>query len=326
MLDLLLLKSSDIKNLISYDDAAKVIKDAFDKKGKNLLQMPPKPYLHFKKFNGDLRIMPAYFEGSDFAIVKIVNSHPFNPMKGIPSVIANILVFDASTGSPVCLMDGIFITSLRTAITTAIATDILKPVNSQVLGIVGVGAQCMPHIQILNSLLNFKQTYVSSISIKESQNFLQINNNSLQDIDISALSVEECVSFSDVLVTLTPVKYPIIQKKWLNKDIHINAIGADAPGKQELDHDIILNSKIIVDDMQQSLHGGEVNVPINTGIIKPDFIHGELSDLLHSKIEGRSNSQITIFDSTGLALQDAAISELVYKKALDQNYDNFIHY
>ena len=78
--------------------------------------------------------------------------------------------------------------------------------------------------------------------------------------------------------------------------------------------------------MQQSLHGGEINVPISTGIIKSDFIHGELSDLINGKIEGRSNSQITIFDSTGLALQDAAISELVYKKALDQNYDNFIHY
>jgi alanine dehydrogenase len=326
MLDLLLLKSSDIKNLISYDDAAKVIKNAFDKKGKNLLQMPPKPYLHFKKFNGDLRIMPAYFEGSDFAIVKLVNSHPLNPIKGFPSVIASILVFDASTGSPVCLMDGIFITSLRTAITTAIATEFLKPKNSQVLGIVGVGAQCMPHIEILNSLQSFKQTYVSSISIEESQNFLEMNKHSLRNVSISALSIEECVSFSDVLITLTPVKHPIIQKKWLKKDVHINAIGADAPGKQELDNDIILNSKIIVDDMQQSLHGGEINVPINTGIIKSDFIHGELSDLIAGKLEGRSNSQLTIFDSTGLALQDAAISELVYKKALSQNYDNFIHY
>ena len=325
-MNLLLLKSSDIKNLISYADAAKVIKDAFDKKDKNLLQMPPKLYLHFKKFNGDLRIMPAYFEGSNFATVKLVNSHPLNPTKGIPSVIANILIFDASTGSPVCLMDGIFITSLRTAVTTAIATEILKPDNSKVLGIVGVGAQCMPHVQILNSLLDFNQIYVSSISIEESQNFLRMNKNLLQNINISALSVEECVSFSDVLVTLTPVKNPIIHKKWLNKDIHINAIGADAPGKQELDFDIILNSKIIVDDMQQSLHGGEINVPINTGIIKSDFIHGELSDLINGKIEGRSNSQITIFDSTGLALQDAAISELVYKKALGQNYDNFIHY
>jgi len=124
----------------------------------------------------------------------------------------------------------------------------------------------------------------------------------------------------DILVTTTPVKQPIIKSAWILEGTHINAIGADAKGKEELDPMILKNGKIVVDDMTQSSHSGEINVPLSKGILEPKDIYAELGNIIEGKIPGRTNSnEITIFDSTGLAIQDIATGFLVYTKAVNNN-------
>jgi len=107
--------------------------------------------------------------------------------------------------------------------------------------------------------------------------------------------------------------------QWVNEGIHVNAVGADAPGKQELEVDILKRAKVVVDDWDQSSHGGEINRAIGEGAIKKEDVHGELGDVLTNKIPGRiSNDEVTIFDSTGLAIQDLATASIVYKKAIKE--------
>jgi len=124
------------------------------------------------------------------------------------------------------------------------------------------------------------------------------------------------VAGQGILVTLTPSRKPIIKKEWIMPGTHINAIGADAPGKEELDPSILKEARIFIDDWAQASHSGEINVPLQKGIIKKRDIAGSLGDVIAGKKKGRLNdSQITVFDSTGLAVQDLYVAHLVYQKA-----------
>ncbi len=122
----------------------------------------------------------------------------------------------------------------------------------------------------------------------------------------------------DILVTTTPVKSPVVKAGWIREGTHINAIGADAAGKEELDPMILKNAKVIVDAIQQASHSGEVNVPISTGIFSVNEIYAELGQVVSGIKQGReNNSDITVFDSTGLAIQDVVTADLAYQRALE---------
>src|SRR5690606_19515314 len=121
----------------------------------------------------------------------------------------------------------------------------------------------------------------------------------------------------DILVTTTPTRKPIVKASWIKAGTHINAIGADAVGKEELDPELLLRSKIVVDDMVQALHSGEVNVPLYKHYISEKDIHSQLGEVIVGLKRGRtSDEEITIFDSTGLAIQDVATAHLVYERAV----------
>ncbi|MEM3139267.1 MAG: ornithine cyclodeaminase family protein, partial [Archaeoglobaceae archaeon] len=130
-----------------------------------------------------------------------------------------------------------------------------------------------------------------------------------------AKEVRDC----DVLITTTPAIKPVVRDEWIKEGTHINAIGADAPGKQELEIELLLRAKIVVDDMHQALHGGEVNVAVSKGIISEKDIHATLGEVVAGLKKGREGKEITIFDSTGLAIQDIAVAKLVYEKAVERN-------
>jgi len=121
----------------------------------------------------------------------------------------------------------------------------------------------------------------------------------------------------DILVTTTPVRSPIVKSEWIREGTHINAIGADATGKQEIGSSLIKRAKVVVDDIMQASHSGEVNVPISSGVFSQADIHAELGEVIAGIKPGRENDEeITIFDSTGLAVQDLVTADMVYHKAL----------
>jgi alanine dehydrogenase len=133
------------------------------------------------------------------------------------------------------------------------------------------------------------------------------------------------VTDADVISTITPVTTPIVENNWISLGTHINAIGADAPGKEELDPKILQRAKIVVDDYEQATHSGEINVPLSKGYLTLDNIYGELSEVVAQKIAGReSEDEITVFDSTGLSLQDIATATIVFERAKQSNRGQWI--
>jgi alanine dehydrogenase len=280
--------------------------------------MPAKKYLFFKKYNGDLRIMPAFIKSMDEAGVKCVNVHPDNPLKNnLPTVMGVIELFDPKSGFPLSVMDGTWITNMRTGAAAGVGTKYLARKDSSVLGIIGAGKQAFTQLMALREVMNIEHAKVYCRTCSSRENFAKMANERF-GINIKAVATaEEAVKGADVVVTVTPANKPVLKTEWIEKGTHINAMGADAPGKQELESGILKKSKIFIDCWEQARHSGEINVPVDEGIVTRDSITAKIGDVITGKAEGRvSDDDITIFDSTGLAVQDVVTAWKVYEKAV----------
>jgi alanine dehydrogenase len=317
MPETILLKQSDVKNIISMKEIIKALESGFKAHAQNQLQMPPKEYLFFSE--GDLRIMPCYVESSEKAGVKIVNVHPQNPLKkNLPTVMALIELVDPETGIPLAMIDGTWITDMRTGASAGVATKYLAKDDSKVVGIIGAGKQACTQLEALNSVMEIEEAKIFCRTCSSRSNFAKIAS---EKYGIDAKAVEtpkDAVLNVDVLVTTTPSRKPLIEEDWVSPGTHINAMGADAPGKEELDNNLLKKSKIIIDSWEQASHSGEINIPVSQGLITQDDIYATLGEIVAGKKEGREGDEITIFDSTGLAVQDIVTAWEIYSRAIEK--------
>jgi alanine dehydrogenase len=313
---MLILTQKDVQKILPLSQIKKVInalEKAFSDFSQRIAEMPPKMYLIFKEFDGDLRIMPSWSKRLLMAGTKIVNVHPQNPKKGLLSVMAVIVLNDPKTGMPLALMDGTWITAMRTGAASGVATKYLARKDAKTLGVVGAGFQAITQIAAISKVKKLKEVVVYDIREEAIERLAKIL--AKEKIKIKKGSLEE-VCQKDILVTATPAREPIVKKEWIKPGTHINAIGADAPQKEELDPEILKNAKIVVDCWEQASHSGEINVPLAKGLIKKEDIFGEIGEVVSGKKPGREKEdEITIFDSTGLAIQDLYTATLVYKEA-----------
>ncbi len=303
----LLLSKKDVQNLINMNEVIPVVEAAFKDCAEGKGMMPPKVYLTVK--DGDFRAMPAALP--EAAGMKWVNVHAGNPAKGLPTVMAVLIYNDPATGYPLAVMDATESTAFRTAATSAIASKYLARKDSQNIGVVGAGRQAYMHIIAHAMLFNLKEIRVFDIFPDAAAKLIK----SLAAYPLKASSLEETVK-SDILCTLTPAHQPVVQKKWLVPGTHINAVGADAPGKEELEPSVLNDALVVVDDLRQASHAGEINVPVLKGLFKKQQIYATLGEIVAGRKAGRTdNKTITIFDSTGLAIEDIAVARLLYDKA-----------
>lgn len=327
MNDILLIPEEIVKDILTMEDAIRAVEEALMEKAAKRVQMPPKTYIFFRKYNGDFRTMPSYLEGLDVAGVKAVNVHPNNPHTyNKPSVMATIILLDPRTGKPISIMGGTTITRMRTGAIGGVATKYLGRKNSETLGLLGAGTQARTQLSAISKILDLKEVRVYDKVDGAVRRFIEEAMKTYNYNFIPCKGVEECVKEADVVSTTTPVTNPIIMDEWITPGTHINAIGADAPGKEELDPKILKRAKIVVDDLDQAVHSGEVNVPIEQGLIRVRDIYGELCEVVSGEKTGReSEDEITVFDSTGLSIQDMATAAIVYNRAKKRKVGEIIY-
>lgn len=317
-MEVLWLTQEEVKSVMDMHSDMQVVERAFRQHGLGKVQMPPKSYLYYTAYNGDLRTMPAYLEEEDITGVKIVNVHPGNPALGLPTVMALIVLISPQTGAPIAIMDGTYLTDIRTGAAGGIAVKYLARKDSKVIGMVGAGNQARTQLEALSEVFEPELVKVTSRTKESCEQFIR----EAADIISCEIRYEETIENvcdCDILVTTTPTRKPIVKAQWIKEGTHINAIGADAVGKEELDPELIIRSKIVVDDIVQALHSGEVNVPLSKHYISENDIHAQLGEVIVGLKPGRtSEEEITIFDSTGLAIQDVASAHLVYQRALSK--------
>lgn len=318
-LKILWLNKTDMEGLIDIKNVLPAVENAFREHGMGRVQMPPKMYLDFKAHNGDLRAMPGYLEGQDIAGVKLVNVHPDNPGRGLPTVMALMILNSTTTGAPLAVMDGTLLTDLRTGAAGGVAAKYLSRTDSNVVGLIGLGRQARTQLRALLLVRDIQQVKIYDRSSSSATAFKKEMGKET-GIDIINEPDAHEVCNCDILVTTTPVRSPIVKAQWVREGTHINAIGADAAGKEELDPAILKKAKVVVDAIAQASHSGEVNVPISDGIFSIDEIYAELGQIVAGTRAGREkDSEITVFDSTGLAIQDVATADLAYRIARERN-------
>ena len=328
-METLLLRDNQVKKLLSMSEVMEAVELAFKQKGIGRVQMPAKLYLYFSKYNGDLRTMPSYLEELDISAVKIVNVHPDNPSKHkLPTVMAVIVLVDPSTGFPLAIMGGTTVTNMRTGAAGGIAAKFLARKDSKIVGLVGAGAQAITQLMALFEVYNkLEEIRVWSTNPEIKNFFLSEAERKYGNLCkfVSEESVRKTVEGADIVVTTTPSRKPIVMNDMVSSGMHINCIGADAVGKEELDPNILKRAKIVIDDWMQASHSGEINVPLRDKIITKEDVYGEIGEIVAGLKPCRiSEDEITVFTSTGLAVQDAVTAKIAYDKALQKRIGKFV--
>lgn len=318
--DLIWLSEADVASLLSMNDTVAAVESAFKAFGLGEVQMPQKAYLDFEPFGGDLRTMPAYLKGNTPAAgVKIVNSNARNPEKNLPAVTGIMTVIDPETGLPVAVTAAGHLTALRTGAAGGVAAKYLARPGSSSVGLVGCGRQALTQLEALGCFFTIKKVLVWGKTPQEAHDFCIKHKETFSGSLVPCQDLKE-VCGTDIVVTTTPVRSPLVQTDWIQPGTHINAIGADAPGKQELAASLLKKAKVFVDDWRQSSHGGEINKAVSTGEFTKEDVAGALGELIAGRTAGRaSETDITIFDSTGLAIQDVAVAQRLIEKAKKSN-------
>ena len=286
--------------------AMEAVEAGFRAHAEGRARMPAKVYLDLPELDGDFRAMPALYGA--YAGVKWVNAHPHNPRRfGLPAVLGTYVLSDAKTALPLAIMDATVLTALRTGAAAGVATRYLANLPLSRVGFVGTGVQARMFRAALRTLGSF-EVLAADRDEGAAQRFAQESGGRTVSLAEAAGCPVVCVA--------TPSCTPVIERAWIGEGTHVNAMGADGPGKQELDPQILTTARVVVDEPAQSLHGGELNVPVSQGLYSADRIAATLGEVILGTKPGRlRDSDVTIFDSTGLAIQDVALAAALFERA-----------
>ncbi len=314
-METVILDADDVTESTQISEVIDAVEGAFGAYARGDTQMPAKSYIDLPQYNGDFRSMPAYIETDewDAAAVKWVNVHPDNPDdEGLPTVMGTIIYSDPDTGFPLAVMDGTDLTRLRTGSAAAVATRYLAREDATSLGLVGAGVQAHSQLDAISTVRDIDTVVISDLDDEVRAAFIEKYGD---EFDVQEGDITDAAA-CDVVSTTTPVREPIVHE--VGENTHINAMGADAEGKHEIADDVLTDAKLVIDDYEQCTHSGEINVPFHEGVLGDDDIHGEIGDIVAGRIDGRTAEDgVTVFDSTGLAIQDVAAAHVVYEDAVE---------
>lgn len=301
-----ILSRSDVERIATMSLAVEAVEGAFAAMGRGETTMPPKVYLDPPSAPGDFRAMPAAL--ADRAGLKWVSVHPGNPARSLAAVRGVYVLSDPTDGATLAVLEASVLTAQRTGAAAAVASKHLaKSVKS--LGVVGAGVQA-------RAMIAAHRVLSPGVTVRIHDSRKEVAERLARELSADAVSLED-VCAVDVLCTCTPSRAPFITRAMLPDVIHINAMGADAPGKRELATDVLAAAHVELDDRAQCTHSGEVNVPLERGELPLSHVDRELCEVVAGKRVVARGQGITVFDSTGLAIQDLALARVLVERAAE---------
>lgn len=308
---LLYLPAAEVERLAEPAAILAAVRAALEAHGRGETVMPPKIYLDLPQ--GDLRAMPAYLPGLCAAAIKLINVHPGNPARGLPSVIGLVVLYDPETGAPTALLDGTLLTALRTGAAAAVATDLLARPEAHSLGLFGAGAQAISQVGMCARVRRLDRVLLCDIDEARAAARAREIEDRL-GLRCRVAPAEEAAA-CDIVNTATTSTRPFLRRAWVRPGAHVNAVGADAKGKQEVDVDLVAAARVFCDDRRQAAHSGEIQHALAAGRIRLGDV-AEIGEVLAGRRPGRSlPDEITLFDTTGLAIFDVAAAATVVARA-----------
>ncbi len=312
----LLLKRPEVRALLTIDECIDAVERVFKLQGEG--KTSPPGILGFHAAAGGFHIKAAlHHDGETYCVAKLNSNFPSNPGKlGLPSIQGVLALFSGENGFPLAVMDAVEITALRTGAAAAVAAKYLSRADASVATICGAGVQ--GHIQ-LRSLMRVRQLRHAFVYDIDEARALQLARRFSGDLATEAIAHKDLSSSlrkSDICVTCTPSRKFFLEKGDISPGTFIAAVGADSEEKQEIDPELFPASTVVVDLLEQCASIGDLHHALRAGIVRRENVHAELGEIVAGRKPGRtSDKEITIFDSTGIALQDAAAAILVYDKA-----------
>ncbi len=313
----LLLNRSEVASLLDMDRVIAAVEDAYRAFARGEVLQPPIMSIELPERNGEIDFKGGYCRSNDVISMKGASGFWDNLKdRGIPNSLSTVLLFDGTTGALTCVMDGSLITGYRTGAAGGISAKHLARPESSCIAIIGAGMQGRMQIRALSRVLPIKDVFVWDSYAQALPPYKEEMERELGVSVHACATPEEAVRGADAVVTATPGTKPFVEKSWIRPGTHIVAVGADMEGKQELDAALFAGAKIVVDSIAQCTSRGETRNAIEQGVIAPKDIHAEIGEILLGKKPGRENAQeITIFDTTGMAVQDNLTAAAVYESA-----------
>ena len=315
---MLILSESDLRSVLTMGDVVDVVERGFRALGRGAAKVPTRLHLDIPS-RGVLLEMPAYaqLDGGAALGTKIVSVFEENSQRGLDSVQAVYLLLDSETGEPLSLMDGKFLTAIRTAATSAVATKYMSTHGSKRLAVFGAGVQAHFHIQAMIEVANVESVVITSRSSDKAQ-ALADRVRADYGLPIEQASAEQAATAANLICTCTSSGAPLFDGELLTAGTHINAVGAFTPSTRELDSTTVRRARVIIDDESAAgREAGEVAIPRSEGVIGATHVRGTLAAVLSGEVAGReSPAEITLFKSCGLAIEDLVTAQLAYSRAV----------
>lgn len=315
----LILSRTDMVGLLEPHEYVDCVEQAYRMHGEGRYYMDPKGHIVLDRYPGEWEAMPSYIEEPEAAACKWVSIRERNRERfGLPTVFSILIYTHPETGFPLAILDGSHHTVMRTGAAAAVSARWMAREDASVLAIVGAGHMAEGTLLTCAGIRAWGEARVWSRSEETVRRFVTEQQPRVPDIPLrGSTELEAVVRGADVVVTVTPARDPIVADEWIGPGTHVAAVGADKEGDQELDSSILQRARVFVDDIRQCRTDGEINVPLSTGLLREEDLAGEIGKVVTGRTTGRTAPDtVTVFDSTGIALQDSATVPLEYERAV----------
>lgn len=314
---MLVVQAGELRRAVTMPDAITVVERAFAALARGEARVPEPLHLEIPESEGEVHLKGAHLAGAPFFTFKVASGFWKNAARGLPSGSGLMLVFNAATGVPAALLlDGGYLTDVRTAAAGAVAAKHLARERIESVAVVGAGVQARLQLEALAVVRRFRHVRIWNRTPARAETCAR----DVADVHgvacETAVSVEAAVRDADVVLTVTPSREPLVRAEWLARGVHVTAVGSDGPEKQELDAAVLGRADVVVADrLEQCLRLGEIHHAVDAGALDPGTVV-ELGDIVAGKARGRTDDgQITVCDLTGVGVQDAAIAAWAVESA-----------
>jgi len=304
-----ILSNSDIASVLDFDLAIKAVERVMLAHGQRRVIEPN--LLHADVPRGEFHIKTGgVLHDDDGGVFGLKANGGFfeNSDRGLPNIVGIIYLSDAETGCPLAVLDSVEISRVRTGAATAVAARLLARPDSRVVTVVGTGTQACTQVEALQHVLPIERVRLVGRTAQRTQERAAGFEAQLGLPVVAYASVQKALIGADILVTCTPARAPLVSLEDIHPGLFIAAVGADSPGKQELTAELTAHCTVVADIRSQCVKVGELQHPIREGLMAPDEVDTELGDILTGRSVGRTSAEeVTLYDSTGTALQDVAV-------------------
>jgi alanine dehydrogenase len=320
---LLILSRKEVERLLDLDELVDALAAAMAELSAGRVSMPPRIAAMVPERGGVLASMPVYLPSTATLATKLVTVFPSNVARGLESHQALIAVFDATTGIATAAMDGAYITAMRTAAGSALATRLLARADADVLTIIGTGVQARAHARTISRVRRLQEIRVAGRSREKAESLAREISAHLQTPARAFASVEEAVRGAGIVCAATHSAEPVVRGVWLEPGMHVNSVGFNIAGR-EVDGEALVKSRVVVESRAAALAlppvgANEFAWAIRDGHITAGHIHAEIGELVLGTRPGRaSQDEITLYKSVGVAVQDAIAAQLTLAAAAKQ--------